>query len=358
MIIKPLGRVFQFGSRIICLSIKKPRLVPRLIKASWNMIIRSYYFYTVTISPSFSCNLSCAHCYAESLKDPTKQQMTPEQVVSTLKKLYAYGIFHFEFQGGEPLLLHELSHYILACNPDSSIISITTNGSLLDEKMVSNLKKLKVDVIHISLDSFNPEEHDSFRGRKGLYQKVMDGAKLVRDAGIEQTFQITITHDNIYSDGVQNLFSYAIKNKIPIWIFVAQIAGKWADNRKLLLTEEDLQSLRKLHDQHPEIIQRDCWNWFGHYSCPAVKLNVIITAYGDVIPCPFIQISYGNLLNEDISTIYHRMMKNKFFKNHYPMCLSSENKEFMDTHIIPFCGMGRRPIDYSQIKSSDDNHIL
>ncbi len=285
----------------------KPLLAFRLAKAAMKIIFKNDYFLTAIILPSFKCNLRCEHCFAESLKNPDKKEMTPEQIEEVISKLYKHGIFQFEFQGGEPLLLKELPRYIKACRPNRSIISVTTNSILLNEKNVKMLKELKVDSIHISLDSMDPEEHDTFRGRKGLFDEVMKSVKLVKRYGFKYTFQVTISHQNIHTEGIRKLIEYSIQNEIPIWIFVAQVSGKWIDQNDLLLTEEDRQYLRGLHDKYPKLINRDLWNWFGHYSCPAAKLSVVVTSYGDVLPCAFIQISYGNLLKDSVKDIHEKI---------------------------------------------------
>lgn len=323
---------------------RKPLLFPRLVRAAWRMLVHKDYFITTTLLPSLTCNLTCAHCYAEALKERGRKPVTPAQVKATLDMLYRHGIVQFEFQGGEPLLLKELPQYVQACRADRSIVSITTNGILLTEDKVRELKALKVDAVHISLDSMDADEHDRFRGREGLFQEAMRGMTLVRQYGLDHTFQVTVTHQNLHSDGIQKLFAYAIAERIPLWIFVAQVSGKWQGHEDLLLDEADRRYLRELHEAHPGIINRDLWNWFGHYSCPAAKLNVIVTAYGDVIPCPFIQVSYGNVLEEDIRDIHARMMRDPYFREHHGVCLAAEHPQFMEDYIRPTCQAEQMPV--------------
>ena len=86
------------------------------------------------------------------------------------RQAMALGAVNFSFQGGEPLMFKKLPHIIRACRPERNVISVTTNGTLLTEERVEELKRIGVDILTVSLDSGIAEEHDRFRAREGTWQ--------------------------------------------------------------------------------------------------------------------------------------------------------------------------------------------
>ncbi len=54
-----------------------------------------------------------------------------------------------------------------------------------------------------------------------------------------------------------------------------------------------------------------------------------MTAYGEVMPCPFIQVGFGNLLEDDVETIRNRALRYVYFQEYVPRCLAAQDLEFI-----------------------------
>jgi len=61
-----------------------------------------------------------------------------------------------------------------------------------------------------------------------------------------------------------------------------------------------------------------------------------ITAFGDVLPCPWIPVSMGNIFEEDLETIVNRGLENKWF-SYGPKrtCLSGNQDSYFNKVILP-----------------------
>ena len=59
-----------------------------------------------------------------------------------------------------------------------------TSGFLLDRTTAVKLRDSGIRAVAISLDSKDPEVHDSFRGVDGVWEKAVQAIRYCRDAGI------------------------------------------------------------------------------------------------------------------------------------------------------------------------------
>lgn len=114
----------------------------------------------VDFAVNYGCNLTCSHCFATTLTKRGKQRMmTVDDYRRVAREAMDLGAVNFSFQGGEPLLIRDLGSIIAACRPRRNVISVTTNGTLLNRERIVDLKRRGVDILTVSLDSSVAEEH-------------------------------------------------------------------------------------------------------------------------------------------------------------------------------------------------------
>lgn len=70
-------------------------------------------------------------------------------------------------------------------------ILIETNGTLLNTRVLDNLKSCRVEQISISLDASTAEIHDELRGVKGGFRRAIEGLRLLSEYDFD--FQIIMT---------------------------------------------------------------------------------------------------------------------------------------------------------------------
>jgi len=71
-------------------------------------------------------------------------------------------------------------------------------------------------------------------------------------------------------------------------------------------------------------------------GCGAVKEILYFTPYGDVLACPFLHFSLGNVFEEDLDTIQRRALRNPYFALYYPVCLAAEHRDFIERYLGSF----------------------
>lgn len=144
---------------------------------------------TISVNSPASCNLSCAHCYANSHE-------AAELPVNVFRKVLAeqesLGIYSVMISGGEPLLykgLMDLFHEF----PDTTF-DVVTNGTLVTESVVKELASLGNVCLNFSLEGLE-EETDKIRGQ-GVFCKVQAAMGYCKIEHLPYSVIITVTQEN------------------------------------------------------------------------------------------------------------------------------------------------------------------
>lgn len=315
---------------------KKPFLILRLIFTYLKIFfLKTRPLRYVDIAIGYTCNLKCEHCFTTALKDDSRRKITPVEYKKIVKQAMKLGAVNFSFQGGEPTLYPELFEFIKNAYPKKNLISVTTNGTLLNKEKILELKKAGVDILTISLDSAVAEEHDKFRGVYGSFNKTMNAIKLALGNGFNITLGAVVSHENIRSQGLIDLIKLAHELNVIIFLALAAPLGEWALNEDIILTKDDRDYLCKLVGKYP-LLRTDFEANFIHWGCGAVKEILYLTPYGDVLPCPFLHFSLGNVFEEKLGDIRDKALQNSYFNYYHNLCLAAEDRGFMKKHLGTF----------------------
>lgn len=330
--------------------IRKPLFLLRLFKNYVEILaFRRRPLKYVEFIVDYACNLRCEHCFAEYLKKPAGARRMQigdyQRVAGEAMKL---GAIDFAVQGGEPFLFLDLTEKIIrACRPAMNLIAITTNATLVDRENLKRLRQAGLDNLAISLDSGLAEEHDRFRSAAGVYDKVMRAIDLAGEHGLGVIINTTVSHDNIRSEGFRQLVEFASGKRLLLNTILAAPSGKWNVKEDQLLTQDDLNYLQELRKKH-SFLRRDVDSNYVEWGCGAVKEALYITPYGDVLACPFIHISLGNIFDESLAAIRARALALDHFKAYRKKCLAGEDREFIEKHMSRTFNRTELPIDFEK----------
>lgn len=313
---------------------RKPRLVLRLALALFqSKVLNRPPLRYVDFAIDFTCNLHCEHCFATALRQPGRRRMTIEDYSRVGRECMELGTVNFSFQGGEPLLCSGLGGIIKACRPEKNVISVSTNGTLLTRDRLVELRKWGVDILTVSLDSGIPSEHNRFRGASpGTFEKILQGIKTALQEGLHVTLGTVVTHQTLKSQGITALVNLTRELKTVLYFIFPVPAGRWLSHNDMLLTPDDLSYIDQLTHQSP-YLRTDFQANLGSYGCGAVKEILYLTPYGDVLPCPFLHISLGNIFQEPLAVIRDRALENPYFRGYHQKCLASTDQEFIQRYL-------------------------
>lgn len=337
------------GDRIVQ---AKPAVILKSKQYASKMKKREYALAMIELAYDYKCNLSCSHCYAHRLGGKGKK-LTVSDLASLSYEAHELGVFQFNLQGGEPLMWEGLDDIIKALRPELFHIAVTTNATLLDYEMAKWLRALGVDKISVSLDSIDEEMNDDIRNCKGLYRKTVDALQSAKKAGLHVNINSVITHANVRSEETIRIAEYAQHNGFTVLFIAAVPIGKWEGRRDILITESDARHLLDIARKYPAV-RRDVYPAYGiDYGCRTMNGLVYITENGDLLACPFIHISIGNILEEPLAKILERGWKVKHFRDYNSKCLAAEDVYFIDCVLSKTYGRNV-PIPFKKAFSDPD----
>ena len=141
-----------------------------------------------------ACNLRCVHCYAHT--ESTRKEIKTFEVKSVLDDLSNIGVPVILFSGGEPLLRKDLFEIAEYSKKKGLKFALSTNGTLISDKIAEKLKDVGFSYIGVSLDGLK-ESHDRFRGVEGAFDKALEGLRNSKGVGLLTGIRFTLTRYNV-----------------------------------------------------------------------------------------------------------------------------------------------------------------
>jgi len=262
------------------------------------------------ISPSMTCNLRCIGCYAGEY---SKKDNLPFKVYDrVIKEGKEMGCYFYTISGGEPFY-NEDNLRIFKKHNDCYFL-VYTNGTLINKKMAKRIAKLGNIAPAISVEGFKKET--DFRRGKGVWDKVMQAMKNLKEEGVIFGFSATPTALNTDILASEKFIDFFIKKGCLFgWYFQYIPIGR-DPNINLMAAPEQRDKLRKfVHKKvrkEKPIFIGDFWN-DGPYvgGCMAGgSLYFHINVHGDVEPCVFAHFAVDNVKKKSLKNC----LKSNFFK--------------------------------------------
>ena len=322
-------------------SVQRPR-VHEKIQRYFREMVSGYISPILRLKINRSlCNFHCAHCCEEpymtrdlkkrtGLPDP-RLQMGLAEYKKLSEEADDYGIFRFVLTGGEALLDKNLDKLIEVLDPQKHLIILDTNGWTFDDEKAKWFAGLGGYKAQISLDSWIEEEHDSFRRKKGSYKRVMRALQASKNAGLELLVSTCIIRDRVFTKEFEDLCEYCKTEDIPLYVTLAKPVGTAREHDDWVCVKRDVDQLKLLEEKY---------NIFTHMSpsygqpgrCITVKGINTINHDGELIPCPYMDLSIGNIVKESLATVLDRGMRNKWLGPYRDECIIGEHKGFIRFH--------------------------
>lgn len=150
------------------------------------------------------CNYKCRYCFGN--KELNK--LTYEEIIIVINNVKRYFDKYningrINLVGGEIFLDDHLQDIIDYANGLNIMISLVTNGSLLEETFIKNNKN-KIKCIGISVDSLNHETNLKIgrccRNKTLSKERLIDIAKIIKDNGIKLKINMCVSKYNANED--------------------------------------------------------------------------------------------------------------------------------------------------------------
>lgn len=155
---------------------------------------------TFELSPV--CNFACRMCYvrktaAEVAAHP-RPMTTLERWTDLAEQAREAGMLYLLLTGGEPFLWPDFWPLYDRLTGMGFLISINSNGSLIDETAIARLRAKPPTRINITLYGASDETYQSLCGARGVFQKVDRAITGLKEAGIQVKLNCSLTPHNAH----------------------------------------------------------------------------------------------------------------------------------------------------------------
>lgn len=153
---------------------------------------------TFELSPV--CNFSCRMCYvrktAKEVAESPRRILTLEDWRRIAREARNAGMLYLLLTGGEPLLWPDFWKLYDELTDMGFLVSINTNGSMIDAKAVAHFRQRPPRQINITLYGASDETYRRLCGVGGVFTKVDRAIRSLLEAGITVRLNCSLTPEN------------------------------------------------------------------------------------------------------------------------------------------------------------------
>lgn len=285
-----------------------------------------------TIAVTNNCHYDCEYC---SVFNKTVSDLPASLLIQTIHSLQEMGVYHFSLTGGEPLLRRDLADIISSID-HRSIVKLFSTGYSLTKEKARALKEAGLFSINISLDNKDPRKHDAGCHYNGAFEIALNAIQYSQAASLVTCVATIATKERIHSGEIFRFLEFMKELGVDeVTIFEPVPVGKLAFCDDAILGEDERILLKSLHkeanktqnNKYPRIFSFPYVESSEYMGCGAGCSRLHITALGEVMPCDFIPVTFGNIQEENIETIWGKMRK--AFKKPSRNCFAIDNYKLL-----------------------------
>lgn len=264
------------------------------------------------LSVTSACAFECEHCYQRMDKG---SDMDLDLLVDTARQLQEMGVCFFNIEGGEPFLRFDRLKAVCDVIDERSEIWINSTGYGMTEE---KLRQIRPYAVMFSLHSTEPSQLNRFMGRDYAWEALLNGIRVCKASGVPFAFNTCLMEEAFSDGGFEQVMEFAREQgACLVQVIKPKPAGAWLGDTASMFTPQGMEkATRKVHDfnlkpayrSFPPVSAQIIEELPEVFGCTAGGTDrFYINAKGDVQPCEFLNISFGNLAAEDFRTIYERM---------------------------------------------------
>jgi radical SAM protein with 4Fe4S-binding SPASM domain len=283
--------------------------------------------YRMDLAITYRCNNDCAHCYnARARNFP---ELHTENWKHILDQLWALGVPHIVFTGGEATLRNDLPELIAHAESLGQITGLNTNARrLADEKYVQKLMDAGLDHVQITVESCDEQIHDQMMRARGAFKQTILGLKNVLATRLYVMTNTTMLRTNLHK--IPDTLDFLAELGVPTIGLNALIYSGLGRTVGTGLHERELQPILDMAVQKTsQYGQRLIWytptqycnfdptqSNLGVKGCTASLYSMCIESNGNVLPCQSYYSPLGNILTDSWDSIWNHKLSVQLRERH------------------------------------------
>ena len=251
------------------------------------------------------CNMNCDMCYVRLGREEMEQKgrlRTVDEWLEIGHQMKEAGVLFLLLTGGEPLLYPDFKSLYRSLRGMGFILTINTNGALIDQEWADFFEKNKPRRINITLYGADEATYEKLCHYPGGFTKTIQAIQLLRERNIDVKLSFSLTKANCHH--MEQVFGMGEQLGVPVHIDPYMMPGTRErtppyNHQIRVLPEEAAQaSLKALKIQLPEEIYKQYIiqsiekvknsndnRGDGHLSCLAGNCSFTVNWQGEMRPC-------------------------------------------------------------------------
>jgi len=273
---------------------------------------------SVLLSITKDCSFNCKHCYQ---KHDNGEDLDISLLEETIPELINHGVTTFRIEGGDPFIKFDRLYSLCKKIGHNGEVIINSSG---DGVTLDRLKKIKsccnLKSVTFSINSPIVDDVNFFMGQDYAWNTIKHGLKLANLASVPSSLNCCL-HSGHYENGnFEYLMEIAKELAVShVMLIHPKAAGAWLQGQFPEFNKDEINSVKILvrkfnknrkYYKYPAITAQVIEEDEEHFGCAGGgSERFYINAKGDVQPCEFLNISFGNINNEKFTDIFERMRK-------------------------------------------------
>jgi radical SAM protein with 4Fe4S-binding SPASM domain len=209
------------------------------------------------------CNLRCPYCYVGFARDtPSKNELSGEEIFSIFDQIAEKGCLFLTLSGGEPFFRDDFRAIYRYAIQKGLLITIFTNGTLIDREMADFLANYPPYFIDITIFGATEETYERVSGVKGSFLQHREAIRLLSERdlpfGLKSVIS-TINREEIwemkkYAEGLGKEFRFDA-------LICPELNGSHHGTKYRLSPREIIQLDYQDPEKWQEWLSFDCKKW-------------------------------------------------------------------------------------------------
>lgn len=163
------------------------------------------------------CNMNCRMCYVRMDREQQESiapLRTAEEWLELGRTAKERGMTYLLLTGGEPFLRRDFRQIMQGLHRMGFVLSINSNGTMIDEKTVEWLKETPPIRINITLYGASDETYGRLCRNPQGFTQVTKAIRLLKEAGILVKLNCSVTPYN--AEDLEQIFAFAEKEELVV----------------------------------------------------------------------------------------------------------------------------------------------
>ena len=203
------------------------------------------------------CNFNCRMCYVRLSGEELRERgrlLHGGEWLRIAEEMKTAGVLFVLLTGGEPLLHPDFREIYRGLISMGMIVSVNTNGSLIDEEWADFFAENRPRRVNITLYGANEETYENLCRAKGQFEKVMRGIKLLKERGVAVKMSGSLVPENEAQTGALLDISEGLDVPVNITAYMYPVTRE----RGRAYDEAARLSPEAAADRRFEILLREC----------------------------------------------------------------------------------------------------